>query len=86
MGDGSLTFKYWIEFDDEGEIKAFHKTKYECENPSEEFIVKLIPIKRDVFKDVEQSADKLNKVLEQQTKKLNTEFNKVLKDLKGVLR
>lgn len=86
MVDRSLTFKYWIEFDSEGEIKSFHKSKYECENPSEEFIVKLIPIKRDVFKEVEQSTTKLSKTIEQQTKKLNTEFNKVLKDLKGVLK
>lgn len=86
MADGSLTFKYWIEFDGEGEIKSFHKSKYDCENPSEEFIVKLIPIKRDVFKDVEESADRLSKTIQQQTKKLDTEFKKTLKGLKGVLK
>lgn len=84
MVDGSLTFKYWIEFSDDGEIKSFNKSKYDCENKSEEFIVKLIPIKRDVVKDVEQSADKLVKTIDRQTKRLDSEFKKLLKDIKRI--
>lgn len=86
MGDGSLVFKYWIEFDDEGEIKNFHKNKYDCENPSEEFIVKLIPIKRAVTEDLSKSIDNVSKTLSKETKRLESEFNKVLKDIKGALK
>ena len=86
MGSGSLNFKYWIEFSEEGEIKAFHKNKYDCENPCNEYIVKLIPIQRNIAEDLEKSADKLSKTIQQQTKKLDTEFKKTLKGLKGVLK
>jgi len=86
MVDRSLSFKYWIEFGDDGEILNFHKNKYDCRNECEEFVVKLIPIKRNVMQDVERSTNKLSKTLKQTSKQLDTEFNKLLRDLKGALK
>ena len=86
MDNRGLTYKYWIEFDENGEIKAFHKSKYDCENSCNEYIVKLIPIKRNVTEEFEKSADKLTKTIDKTTKIFNTEFSKLLKDLKGVLK
>jgi len=82
----SLSFKYWVEFDEDGEIKSLHKSKYVCTSPCEEYIVKLIPIQRDVTKEVEKALKKTVKTIETSTKKLDTEFKKVLKDVKGVLK
>jgi hypothetical protein len=86
MEHRSLNFKYWVEFDDEGEIKSFHRTKYDCESPCEEYVVKLIPIKRDVGKELEQSVDKFAKELTKKSKILDTEFKKAIKTVKGVLK
>jgi len=82
----SLSFTYWVEFDDDGEIKALRKNKYDCEAPCEEYIVRLIPIKRDIAKELEESATKVAKTIEQGAKKLDTEFKKVLRNVKGVLK
>lgn len=42
-----LLFKYWIEFDDDGEIKNCYKDKPESVKDCKEYIVKLVPIDRD---------------------------------------
>jgi len=78
-----MLFKYFIEFDDLGEIKKFHKSKKECEN-CKEYIVKLIPVNRKQ-EEMEQKADEFNKAankLLSDTKKFDTELNKMLKDLR----
>ena len=83
----SLSFKYWVEFDEEGGIKALHKSKYECEDECKEYLIKLIPIKRDhlveksekISKELESSTNKL-KV---ETKRFETELSKTIKAMKG---
>jgi hypothetical protein len=62
-------FKYWVEFDEEGEIKALHKSKSHCEGGCEEFLVKLIPIERE--DDLEQAIRGLNKEVVGFTKDLD---------------
>lgn len=63
-----MNFKYWVEFDEEGEIKALYKTQKEnCK----EFIVKLIPIERE---------DRLEKAVRELGEGIN-EFGKELKGL-----
>lgn len=84
----SLVFKYWVEFDENGDIKSLHKNKYDCESPCNEYLVKLIPIKRYVE---EERREKLNKELEKGTeefklkaRKLTTEIEKATKNLKNI--
>ena len=86
MEHRSLSFKYWIEFDEDGDIKSFHKNKYNCEALCEEYVVKLIPIKRDITKELEDSVEKVAKTIKTNAKKLDTEFKRVLKDAKKVLK
>jgi len=86
MEHRSLSFKYWVEFDEDGEIKSFHKTKYDCEVPCDEYVVKLIPIKRNVAKELEDSVEKVAKTIKTNAKKLDAEFKRVLKDAKRVLK
>lgn len=81
-----MLFKYWIEFDEDGDIKSFHKSKYECEVPCKEYIVKLIPIDRKNEELVNQ-ADKATesaKRISKGIKKLDSEISKTLKDLRRI--
>lgn len=78
-----MVYKYWIEFDEEGDIKAFHKTKGECKGNCQEFIVKLIPVNR--FEEIADTLDKemndLSKNVDgfrKTTKKVSTELNKII--------
>ena len=78
-----MLFKYFIDFDDDGEIKNFHKFQKECKN-CKEYLVKLIPIDRRQ-EEMEQKADEFSKAADKllfDTKKFDTELNKVLKDLR----
>ena len=78
-----MLFKYFIEFDDDGEIKKFHKSKKDCKE-CKEYLVKLIPVNRKA-EELKQKLDKNNKVMEgvlKGSKKLETEFNKMIKNLK----
>lgn len=86
MEHRSLSFKYWVEFDEGGEIKSLHKNKYNCEAPCEEYVVKLISIERDITKELEDSVGNVVKTIKTNTKKLDTEFKRVLKDVKRVLK
>lgn len=86
MDNRSIVFKYWVEFTDDGNIKSFHKNKYECESECEEYVVKLIPIRRNIVKGIEESAKKMSKVISNESKRLDTELKKALKDIKGVLK
>ena len=79
-----MIFKYWIEFDEDGEIKALHKFKYECETPCKEYVVKLIPIDRK-NEELTESADeaaKSAKRIVKGIKRLDTEVHKAIKDLR----
>jgi len=86
MEHRSLNYKYWVEFDEDGEIKSLHRNKYDCESPCKEYIVKLIPIKRDVEKELTDSIEKFSDTLVKKSKVLDTEFKKAIKTVKGVLK
>jgi len=80
-----MLFKYFIEFDDLGEIKSFHKSRNECKN-CREYLVKLIPIDRrqeKVIHKLDEFSKAADKLLSN-TKKFDTELNKVLKGLRRV--
>lgn len=79
-----MLFKYWIEFDENGEIKTFYKSKYECKVPCKEYIVKLIPVNRK-HEELVKNIDKATASAKQAAinfKKLDTEVNKAVKDLR----
>ena len=83
----SLSFKYWVEFDDEGDIKELHKSKYSCESECKEYLVKLIPIERDITDD----AEKMSREVERESnklrgaiKKFDTELTRTLKEMKRI--
>jgi hypothetical protein len=79
-----MIFKYWIEFDEEGEIKAFYKSKYECKVPCKEYVVKLIPIDRkneELTKNAAKAAESAKRIVSG-IKKLDTEVHKAIKDLR----
>lgn len=85
-----MLFKYFVEFDEEGEIKNFYKSKNECKG-CKEYLVKLIPIDRkqtnEATKELEQQLTKMDNIaveLLKKGKKLNTEFDKVVKDLRRI--
>jgi len=82
----SLVYKYWVEFDDDGEIKEVHRSKYDCKSCCNEYIVKLIPIKRSIETDVAKNVKDVTDNLARQSKLLETEFKKAIKTVKGVLR
>ncbi len=74
-----VIFRYWVEFDDEGEIKSLHKSNKEgCK----EYIVKLITIDR-----MQEAHEELEKsILESKYKfkKFSTELEKAAKDLRRI--
>ena len=79
-----MIFKYWVEFDEDGEIKALHASKYKCETECKEYIVKLIPIDRkneELSKTAEKAATSARRVVSE-IKKLDTEVHKAVKDLR----
>ena len=86
MEHRSLSFKYWVEFDENGEVKSLHKNKYNCESQCEEYVVKLIPIKRNVEKELIDNVEKFSNELVKKSKILDTEFKKTIKTVKGVLK
>jgi len=80
-----MLFKYFIGFDDLGEIKSFHKSKNECKD-CKEYLVKLIPIDRKQEQTIHK-LDEFSKAADKlfsDTKKFDTELNKMLKDLRRV--
>jgi uncharacterized protein YgfB (UPF0149 family) len=87
-----MIYKYWVEFDEEGDIKALYKNKYDCKSECKEFIVKLTPIDRGaklvdavdgLHKEVEGFSKGL-KTLTKESKKMSTEFEKVVKRIKKI--
>ncbi len=74
-----MLFRYWVEFDGEGEINALHRSK---EPNCKEYIIKLIPIDR-----THEAQEELEKsILESKYKfkKFSTELEKVAKDLRRI--
>lgn len=83
-----MLFKYFIEFDDDGEIKSLYKSQAECKN-CKEYLVKLIPIDRQLEDDIKKKLEQENSNIENLLKdissgrrKLETELNKTLKSLR----
>lgn len=79
-----MIFKYWVEFDEDGEIKVLHKSKSECKATCKEYIVKLIPINRkneELTKNANKAAESAKRVVVG-IKKLDTEVHKAIKDLR----
>lgn len=78
-----MIFKYWVKFDEEGEIAELHKSKVKgCK----EYIVKLISIDRKT-EELNKKADEFVKSAEkasQSLKKFRTEFEKTTKDLRRI--
>ena len=76
-----MIFKYWVEFDEDGEIKALHKSDHkDCK----EYIVKLIPIDRkneELTKNADKATESAKRVVAG-IKKLDTEVHKAIKDLR----
>jgi len=85
-----MIYRYWVEFDEEGDIKSFHKSKEECGDVCQEFIVKLIPINRS--DRLEEAIDELDveskaffknvKDFKKKTKKMSTELDKIIHKIK----
>lgn len=81
--------RYWVEFDDEGDIKSVHKNKYDCESPCEEYVVKLIPISRTEtqLEELDQHAvdlERSGKKIQLNTNKLKTELEKLSRDTRRI--
>ena len=78
-----MIFKYFVEFDNDGEIKALYRDKVKG---AKEYIVKLIPIERSekelsgLDKKVLKSAEEVLKG----TKKFRREIDKVTRDLRRI--
>jgi hypothetical protein len=79
-----MTFKYWVEFDEDGEIKALYKSKDECVSSCKEYIVKLIPIVRNNY-ELTKKIDKATKSAKHIVKgmrEMDSEIQKTIKDLR----
>jgi len=77
-----MLFKYWVEFDDNGDIIALHKDKHSCPR-CKEFIVKLIPITRsECITNDDQKLDELISVVDAKTRKFSMELDKLDKTIK----
>jgi len=74
-----MIFKYFVEFDDDGEIKALHKCKIKG---AREYIVKLIPIERS-DKGLQKLDEEILKSAEG-AKKFRREIDKVTRDLRRI--
>lgn len=80
-----FVFKYWVEFDEDGEIKTFYKSKRDCKGICEEFVVKLIPIEREndldlVIKGLNKEVVDFSKgvsAIKDLSKKVSSEVSKI---------
>ena len=81
-----MLFKYWISFDDEGNITGLYESKTDCDGPCKEYIVKLIPIDRKLEDIKEKSSDfaKSAEKASQSMKRFRTEFEKTTRDLRRI--
>ena len=80
-----MLFKYFTEFDDDGEIKNLYKSKEGCKN-CKEYLVKLIEIDRKQ-EELEQNTGRFSKVADKfisEVKKIDTELSKTLKGLRRI--
>lgn len=73
-------FKYFVKFDEQGEIGCFCKEKpSDCFEECKEYLIKLIPINRqDSTNEFTKSAD----MFVEQTNKLTSEIKKVRNKLR----
>jgi len=78
-----LLFKYWVEFDDEGEIKKCHKEKPKDIKNCKEYLVKLIPIDRS--KEILYRSDKFEKDVYKFVNGME-KFGRQLKDLSKIIK
>jgi hypothetical protein len=78
-GDFLMIFKYFVEFDDDGEIKALHTDKVKG---AKEYIVKLIPIERSE-KELSKLGEEMKKSAEG-SKKFRREIDKITRDLRRI--
>jgi len=78
-----LIFKYWVKFDENGEISHFYKDKPEGIEGCSEYLVKLIPIDR-----TKELGDKTVKLEKNVYNLMNTanNFNEELKRLNRTLK
>jgi len=78
-----MIFKYFVKFDEDGEIEALHKDK---QKGCKEYIVKLIPIERSE-KELQKLDDNVLKSAEdvlRGTKKFRREIDKLNRDLRRI--
>jgi hypothetical protein len=79
-----MIFRYFVSFDDEGEIKGLYKFKELCEGPCKEYIVKLIPIERDLSKAVDNFSTAVDDFSDG-LKKTTSELKKVIKQARRII-
>jgi len=72
-----MIYKYYVNFDDDGEIGCFCKFKQDCDKQCKEYVVKLIPIEREAEEKVEELDKAMDKTLKG-VKKLGTELHRVV--------
>lgn len=74
-----MIFKYFVEFDNNGEIKALHRNE---RKGCKEYIVKLIPIERE--KDLTDKAKEAADEILRGSKKFRSEIEKISRDLRRI--
>jgi len=85
-----MLFKYWIEFDESGEILNLFKSKSDCADKNcKEYIVKLIEINRsdECIGKFEKESSKFLESVEEFTKgikSVNTELEKTLDKVRKI--
>jgi len=80
-----MLFRYWIEFDEEGDICGLYRDKPSF--PCKEYLLKLIPVERSAVKDIEKASKELTSNVTKATthsKRLQSELNKVIKELRRI--
>jgi hypothetical protein len=80
-----MLFKYWVEFDENGEIKSFYPNKPRNNKHCKEYLIKLIPINRSekLEEKVEESMTQISK-LQKGMKQVETELSKTIKELRRI--
>lgn len=82
-----MVFRYWVEFDEFGNISGLYSHKEDCVGECQEYLVKLIPIHRaneqeNSLKDLIDGTDSFSKEIQKLTrtsKRMTTELDKVIK-------
>jgi hypothetical protein len=80
----TLLFKYFVCFDDDGDIKSLcidKKNIDKCDKSCQEYIIKLMPIERNNKNDYEMLSSKVEDLLGT-VKKFDNELDKTLRKIK----